>query len=288
MEEVKAYFAKRFSRDRHVRSVLVVENPNKITPLVDGYDLLFLIISENKDPINHTSHYIKENYRIQERRIRPEGLEAWIVNGTNRSIIQWIIQGEILLDRETYLEDLRHRLLEFPQWMREQKLLIEFSMFLRTYLQSRDYLQEGHTLDAYSQILEALHHWARIVIIEAGIHPEVTVWNQVRKINAGVYKLYEELTLSKETLEQRVELVLLASEFSAMSKMASCCALLMRILESRDTPWSAMELKQHPDLQQLHIELAIILKKLVKKSLIKEVAYVIEQDLAVMELRYMH
>ncbi|HEY0826503.1 MAG TPA: nucleotidyltransferase-like protein, partial [Bacilli bacterium] len=244
MKEVKAYFAKRFSGDINVRSVLVVENPNKVTPLVDGYDLLFLIISENRDLLNYTnytSHYIKENYRIQERRIHPEGLEAWIVNGTNRSVIQWIIQGEILLDRETYLEGLRHRLLEFPQWMREQKLLIEFSMFLRTYLQSRDYLQEGHTLDAYSQILKALHHWARIVIIEAGIHPEVTVWSQVRRINAGVYKLYEELTLSKETLEQRVELVLLASEFSAMSKMAACCTLLMRVLESRDTPWSAME-----------------------------------------------
>ena len=96
---------------------------------------------------------------------------------------------------------------------------MEFSLFISKFIQSKEYLAEEHYLDAYSNILESLHHWARIVIIEENHYPELTVWRQVRLINPGVDKLYEELTLSSETLRQRVELVILACEFSVMSKM---------------------------------------------------------------------
>lgn len=126
---------------------------------------------------------------------------------------------------------MRHRILEFPADLREHKLLVEFSLFLRKYLQSKEYILDEHLLDAYNNILEALHHWARIVIIEDGYHPEITVWRQIRAINPGVYKLYEELTMSKETLKQRVQLVLLACEFSVMSKWKDAARRLFKSSE---------------------------------------------------------
>jgi hypothetical protein len=213
-------------------------------------------------------------------------LELWLFNGDNRNIIYWILQGEIILDQGTYLESLRHRLLEFPDLLKEQKLLMEFSLFLSTFIQSKEYMAEGHYLDAYSNILEALHHWARIVIVEDNNHPELTVWRQVRLINPGVYKLYEELTLSSETLRQRVELVILACEFSVMSKMESCCKLLLRILEGRETPWPIAEIQSHIDLQHLRINVALLLNKLVKKSLVREVAVAMDDTFSELELRY--
>lgn len=286
MKIIKSYFEELYMQDDEVRSVTVIKTNDPRSPLIDGFDLLVLVITRNKQPSNYISHYIKEDARIQERWIHKEGLERWILNGENRSIIQWLLQGEILVDKDTYLEGLRHRLLEYPQVLREKKLFIEFSLFLRTYLQGKDYIQQNQTLDAYSNVLDALHHWARITIIESDHHPEVMVWKQVKKINPGVYKLYEELTLSPETLEQRVELVLLACEFSVMSKMKECCKLLFRVLDSREEPWSANELKYHPELKDLHVELALVLKKLQKKSFIKEVAVVIERDLSVLELKY--
>jgi hypothetical protein len=286
MKIVNSYFKELYKQDDRVLGVVSVTSQEQSSPVIDGFDLLVLIISKDKQPTNHISHYIKEEYRIQERWIHREGLENWILNGENRSIIQWILQGEILLDKDIYVEGLRHRLLEYPQELREKKLFIEFSLFLRKYIQGKDYIQHGQTLDAYSNVLEALQHWARIVIVESGHHPEVTVWNQVRKINPGVYKLYEELTLSLETLEQRVQLVLLACEFSVMSKMKECCKILFRVLESREEPWSAAELKYHPELIELHVELALVLKKLQSRGLIKEVAVVIEHDLSILELKY--
>lgn len=286
MEAIKSQFVALLTRNSTVISVLAIENPNQAIPLVDGFDLLLLVVSGSLERVNYTSHYSKDDYRIQERWIDPAEMEAWILTGENRNIIQWIIQGEILLDRNAYLERVRQRLLEFPQPLRERKLLVEFSFFLRRYLQSKEYLRKGHILDAYSNILEALHHWARIVIIEAGAHPEVIVWNQVRVINPGVYKMYEELTQSSETVKQRVQLVLLACEFSVMSKMGTCCTILLRLLESREEPWDPAELARHPDLKDLHVEISLILKKLVKKSLIKEVGVIVGDDVDLLELRY--
>ncbi len=286
METIRAYFAARYRNNEKVKSAIAVENTSRSYPFMNGFDLLFLVVSDAAEHIDFISHYIKDNFRIQERTVSPIVLERWIMTGENRNIMNGLLQGEIVLDRDAYLERLRDRLSEFPDEMRERKLLAEFSMFLRSYLHSRQYLQEKQMLDAYSSILEALHHWARIVIIEEGMHPETPVWNQVRKINPGVYKLYEELTMSRETLEQRIQLVLLACEFSAMSKMKNCCAVILRILGSREQPWSMNELTSHPELHGLHVELALILQKMVKKSLIKEAAVPVGEDLFVFELQY--
>mgnify|MGYP000504196360 CR=1 FL=1 len=278
----------KYADDPSVRSVLVVQTASTFSPLIDGFDYLILAIANNEEHINPISHYIKEDITIQERRIHSSGLERWIVFGENRSIIQWILQGEICLDRDGYLEEVRQRLLEFPEDMRQQKLFIEFTLFLRNYLQAKQYSKEEHFLDAYTSILEALLHWARIAIIEAGTHPEMTVWRQLRKINPGIHKLYEELTLSGETLEQRVQLVILACEFNVMSKMPDCCSILINIIESRAESFSPTELMQHPSLIQLNVDMALVLKKLVVRGLIRETLVFINESTnqEALEVRY--
>lgn len=288
MYALSQYVREKYADDLLVRSVLIVHKANPFSPLIDGFNYLVLIITDDEDHENPISHYSKENTTIQERRIQSSALERWIVFGDNRSIIQWILQGEICLDRYGYLEGVRHRLLEFPEDMRKQKLFIEFTLFLRNYLQAKQYSQENHFLDAYTSILEALLHWARITIIETGIHPEVTIWRQLNMINPGIYKLYEELTHSEETLEQRVQLVLLACEFNVMSKMADCCTLLLEVLKSREEAFSPSELMKHPQLCQLNVDMALVLKKLVLRGLIRETVALMGEstNLEALEVRY--
>ncbi|MCD1261070.1 hypothetical protein B5M42_019895 [Paenibacillus athensensis] len=286
MDNSKDQLMLKFRDDPRVISVTAVENPKQLPALTDGFDILLLIITNDLSLNNHTTNYIKDELRIQERWVDPSSLEQWIRNGDNRNIIHWLLKGEILLDHNVYLEGLRHKMLEFPVDLREQKLLFEFSYFLRKYLQSKEYLLDEHLLDAYNNILEALHHWARIVIIEEGFHPEITVWRQVRVINPGVYKLYEELTTSKETLKQRVQLVLLACEFSVMSKMERCCKALFSILQQSEQPWGADDLQNHPHLAEIRVELPLLLNKLARKSLIREVAIPMDEELNEVELKY--
>ncbi|NOU70295.1 hypothetical protein GC098_02390 [Paenibacillus sp. LMG 31458] len=282
----KEQFLLKFRNDQRIISVMAVDNPKQLPSLTDGFDTLLLIVTNDLSLNNHTTNYIRDDSRIQERWIDPSSIEQWIRHGVNRNILHWLLKGEILLDQNTYLEGLRHRILEFPGDLREHKLLVEFSLFLRKYLQSKEYILDEHLLDAYNNILEALHHWARIVIIEDGYHPEITVWRQIRAINPGVYKLYEELTMSKETLKQRVQLVLLACEFSVMSKMERCCEAFIQILRENEIPLSTDELQQHSQLVELKTELPLLLNKLVKKGLIKEVAVLIDEENSEIELRY--
>jgi hypothetical protein len=282
----KEQLTAKLKENESVIAITAVDNPSLFSAITDGFDLLLLIIARDHACTNQQFHYIKEGRRIQEKWVSPEALDEFILHGEHRNIIYWILKGEILLDRDTYLEGLRHRVLEFPEELREHKLLIEFSKFLRSYLQTKEYISEDHQLDAYNNILEALHHWARIVIVEAGYHPEVTVWRQVKQINPGVYKLYEELTYSKETIEQRVQLVLLACEFSVVSKMERCCKLLLEVLSNREEPWSMQELQELPKLSDVRMELPLLLNKLIGKSLAREVVYALEDDLSLMELRY--
>lgn len=286
MNALKEQRVAKLREDEAVISILAVDNPSVFSAVTDGFDLLLLVIANQGTQTDQQYHYIKDNRRIQERWIDPSALHHFILHGEHRNLIYWILKGEILLDRNTYLEGLRHRMLEFPLDMREQKLLIEFSKFLRKYSESKEYVLEDHLLDAYNNILEALHHYAKIVIIEAGIHPEVTVWRQVRAINPGVYKLYEELTQSNETLKQRVQLVLLACEFSVMSKMERCCRVLLSVLTSREEAWSLHELQQCERLADVRFELPLILNKLVKKALAKEVIHTRDEQMSVLEVRY--
>ncbi|MBP2002492.1 hypothetical protein J2Z69_003565 [Paenibacillus shirakamiensis] len=176
----------------------------------------------------------------------------------------------MIKDDQGRLVQLRSHVIDIEQTIREQKKFSEFSMFLRRYVEAKRFSQESQFLDGFRSVLEALHHFARIELIEQGIYPEHEVWEQARHHNSVVHKLFEELTTSMETIEQRLQLALLACEFSVMSKMEDCCVFLIRILLSRREPWSIQELIRHPELIHVHEELPMVMRKLVHRSLVQE------------------
>lgn len=190
------------------------------------------------------------------------------------------------MDLDAYLITGRSKLAEMPRNWKERQLLVDYSSFLNKYLECKEFLAREDVLDAYSSIADAMHHWARIIIIEKGMQPGSNIWEQVKHIKIGVYKVYEELTTSRETVKQRVELVLLACEFSLMSKMKTCCSPIIRILEESERPLNVKELLQHDGLEHLRDRLPLILNKMAKKALIREVAVSTKDDFSVLELKY--
>ncbi|MCU6712667.1 nucleotidyltransferase-like protein [Paenibacillus sp. J5C_2022] len=287
MEQHNSYFIDMFGQRSDLLALTVVENPYPYNPLIDGLDLLVLLIATGEAAKESTEHIQYNGERALIRTIHEAHLQRWIASGENRNIIEWLVRGEIVLDRDGYLADIRERLLSFPESMREQKQLVEFIGFLRTYLHAKQDLLDGHLLDAYGHVLTALQHWAHIVLVEEGKHPELTVWKQIKRIHPGVYKLFEELTASPETLEQRVQLVMLACEFSVMNKMKSCCNMLFKIMQGKEEPWSIAELQACPDIERLGVDLTLVIHKLVKRSYLKEVAVMHDNSASgELELRY--
>lgn len=283
----KEQIVSRLAQKRGVLGVLGLWDTSGFSVLTEGNDLLLIVVLEDESNTSFTSHYIQEGIRIQEKCISGSRLEGVVLSREERQVIRWLTEGEIWFDPEGFLTGLHSTLNHSPDLLKSQRLLSEFSLFMKRYLQCKDFLASDQVLDAYSSILRAIHHWARITVIEAGVYPDTMVWQQVRNYNPGVYKLYEELTTSSETLRQRVELVLLACEFSIMSKMESCCSLLIRILKESEHPLGVQELLQHRDLASLQpSHLPLMLNKLARKSLIKEVAVANETEWFELEIKY--
>ncbi|MNO40891.1 hypothetical protein D3C76_310500 [compost metagenome] len=240
--------------------------------LLHDFDMVVLMLHEEQEKERIITHSMAGERRTQSVHVGLSALERAVMAGDNNELLTSLIAGEVIWDPKGILGEMRREIIQFQGPIKERILFMEFSRFLHMYVKSKRYLEAGCTMDAYNCVLIALYHWARIEVSEAGCFPDPAVWEQVKGLNSSVHKLYEELTISTETLDQRVELILLACEFSIMSKMSDCCTILLNILGSRKEPWSIKELLQHSGLSQLSAELPLVLRKLVSRSQIREIA----------------
>lgn len=247
--------------------------------LLNDFELLIIVVCQdiglNGPKIEHCAsggtHY-------QLMYVDRKDLENWIISGENSETILYFLRGEIIWDIEGELKSFRTKLLEFNAGIRMKRKFKEFAKFLRQFVEAKKHAGEGHLIDAYYCVIEALRHFARIELIDEGFLPENSVWEQVRPLNSVVYKLFDELMNGSETLEQRIQLALLACEFSITSKMTDCCSVLFKILSSRKEAWSIQELLCVPDLEHVREELPIVLRKLVYRSLVSEITLGLHED----------
>ncbi len=239
--------------------------------LLHDFELLVLVICEDANITDPRVEHCMSGYiQYQIRYIGKEDLKQWVIAGENREIIKCFLYGEVIWDVGGEVAKLRNELISFGDSMKERRKLKEFAKFLRTYVEAKQYAREEDYMDAYYSVLQTLKHYARIELIDQGIAPEASAWEQLRSLNTVVYKLFDELTDSKETLEQRIELVLLACEFFVMSRMEDCCSMLLRILGSRKEAWSVQELIALPEMAHIKEELPMVIRKLVYRSLVKQ------------------
>lgn len=268
-----------FSRETFVESTIgaIVYHETRYRNhgvLLYDFEYQILAVDGVNDRHSKVEHLIIEDKRCEILHTNLAELRQWLMLGDKEDVLKCLLEGQILMDNEGDLMKLRLEFQSFEQQLRDQRMFLEFSRFLWLYVEAKRYMEERRIMDAYHSVMESLHHWARIELIERGILPRTYVWEQVRGLNSAVHKLYEELTVSKETVEQRIELVLLGCEFSVMSKMAQCSVLLLRILSSRVQAWSIEDLIHLPELRPVSTELPLVLRKLVYHSLVKEVIVV--------------
>jgi len=278
VEHIKRQLIDHYSVQLDVEGLVFLHNTERFPFHANDYMYFLLIISRNETVSNHAELLNFCSERIFVRTVHKSSMEYPLANHKRFNFIDWLLSGEIIYDAGEYLSKLKAHLIAFPDELREQRKLYEFSGYVSTLYQTKKNLAEGNVLDAYSQILLSIHHWAHIVLIEEGIHPELTVWKQLRRVHPGVYKLYEELIASPETIEQRVELVMLACEFSIMSKMREYCKYLITIMDEREEPWSISELQSHPKLKHLVDNLILVVQKLVQGHHLKEIGVLSEEE----------
>ena len=246
-------------------AIIMIEKTNQTSPITDNLDIALLVIVKEAEQSLFVKHYEYESKKASLTVMTEEELNEVILLGTNRRIVDWVLNGKVLFDRNEYIVKLIDRLRTFPFTERKLKIGIEYSKLIRRYLEGKVFFESNQLLDAYNYIVHALHHLARLEVIDRGYYPEVTLWNQVKQIEPQVYKLYNELVISDETIEKRLELLFLASDFLIHSKTEVGAAHILTIMSEKEY-WHYNELLHHPELKYYAVDLSVLLEYLVEKN----------------------
>jgi hypothetical protein len=247
--------------------VVVVEKREKVSPITDTFDSILLIITKENETSVYTKHYTYLGKKAAMHIVTEKQLKKWLLLGTNRKIVDWLFHGRIVYDRNDFMANLKTELKDYPFYGRKIKMGMEFSKLIRRYLEGKVFFEGKHYLDAYHHIVESLHHLARLAVLENGLPPEVTVWAQVKQMEPAIYKLYEELVLSDEALDKRLELLFLASEFLIHSRTRDGAQHIREVMVQKDH-WTIQELHEQEELRNYSSDLEVLIEFLIEKDLI--------------------
>lgn len=271
MEDVLRPIYQERASQKNTLGILIIEKKRPISPVTDNFDVILLIIVRDAEQPWFIKHYEFEDKNTAMHIVDEKQLKEWINTSSYRRAVEWVIEGQVIFDRNEYVRSLKEELRNFPQEQRDLKKAIEFAKLIRSYSECKDLYDSKQYMDAFSKMVHSLHYLARLSVIEKGFHPEVTVWNQVKQIEPEVYKLHQELSKSTETIDKRVQLMLLATEFAINSRTLNCTSHLIRIMREKEEPWAFGELMVHPEVQPYALDLSSLLIYLVDKEVIEAV-----------------
>ncbi|KEF39255.1 hypothetical protein M670_01016 [Schinkia azotoformans MEV2011] len=272
MENILRPIFEAFEGREETLGILVLEKTKTNSPLTEQFDALIIVLVKNNetlDSVCNVEHYSIENNSIAVHIIAENNFLKWLPSGNYRRNLLRVINGQIVFDRDGYIANLKKNLFDNPIETRKKKIAIEFAKLIRCFSIGKELYEGNQYLDAFNQMVKALHHLARLSVIEHGFYPEITVWNQVKRIEPEVYALYLELVESSELIEKRVQLLLLAIEFAISSRARIGSSYLIEIMKSKRDAWTISELINEPKLRELTVDLGILLQYLYAKNIVQ-------------------
>lgn len=268
MEDILRSIYQERASQSNTLGVLLIEKKQKSNHITDSFDAILLIIVKEADKRVFIKHYTSGEQKAAMHIITEEQLKEWLLLGSNRKLFEWLDTSKLLFDRNEYVANLKKELRDFPFYGRKIKMGLEFSKLIRRYVDGKALFEGRLYLDAYNHVVHSLHHLARLAVIENGLHPELTVWHQVKQIEPEIFKLYEELVNSEEILEKRLELLFLASEFMINSRTHLGAAHILDVLKEKES-WSIDEIMNEEELFPYSLDLEVLLGFLIDKHLVE-------------------
>ncbi|MBP2258937.1 hypothetical protein J2Z81_002925 [Virgibacillus campisalis] len=239
------------------------------SPFTDNMDIILLVIVNNAQVPWDVKHYEKEDEIAAVHILTHPLLMKWVDVRKYHKVLDWIVNGTVLFERDEYVTTLKQELQKSPNNKKELRKAVEFGKLIKSYNEAEVLYETFQYKDAYSRIVHSLHYLARLTIIDRGIYPEVTVWNQVKHLDIEVYKLYEELVESKEEIKQRVQLMLIATDFVISTRARTSIKHLLDIMKSKNIAWTYADLKFHSEITPYSSYLTSMIFYLTKKGIIQ-------------------
>lgn len=272
MEPAFFSFVREDEADSQVIGAIAYRPQEKIrhsSLLQDGQLLVIVVCDTPSEEEVSIEHYSNHSTHYQILYVAREQVERWVIAGQQQELMHYFLHGEIIWDVDGELATFHAQVASLGEQWQAWRKLKEFSQLVHFYGQAKLGEERQVLMDTYYNLLHALKHYAAIELIElSGELPGVHVWDQVSTMNSTSYKLFEELVHSTETLEQRIQLALIAIEFSVTSKMSECCRPLLKILGQKKNGWSIEELMNHDELQFIKEDLPTLIHLLVQRSVV--------------------
>jgi hypothetical protein len=249
-------------------AILIIEKELLPLSVTDGFDVVIVLINHNQDISWEVKHYQIGEKRVSFHSLSQAMMHQTLIVGNHRRLVDWLVNGKIVFDRNEFLNDVKERIESFPPGDRTKKMTIQFTKVLRRFEEGKTLFHNGHYLDAFSNMMHSLHHLARLSVIHHGFYPEVTVWEQVRHIEPQIYKLYQELLKSEETLEKRIELLILATELAIHSKTEIGSQHFLSLVQGTNDLSSISEWMSYNEVEDYCVDLELLIRHLVEKGFI--------------------
>lgn len=265
-QELRSIYQERASEENTL-GIVLVEKRRKGDPITDTFDAILLVITADETTPIYTKHYTTASGIAAMHVISESQLRKWLLVGSKRKVVDWIYYGKVYFDRNEFVETLKKELEENPCFERKVKMGLELSKLVRSYMEGKTFFEQGNYLDAYYHVVNSLQYLARLAVVQKGMYPEVTVWSQVKKIDPSIYKLYEELIMSNETIDKRLELLFLASEFFLHNRTLEGSQHILEVMAQKEK-WEIQDLHEHEELKLYSTELEVYIEYLVGKGFI--------------------
>ncbi|RNB52540.1 hypothetical protein EDM57_21455 [Brevibacillus gelatini] len=270
-EESQQAYLKKLQQRPDVQAVLVLPVSDLLVPFRDG--AFYLVVVNQPQTEGKIRRLHLQGRVVMEQQISTWQLEKGAVCGLDERLAAMLGRAEVLWDKDGYMKQMKLRLNRLPSAIQKKLICREYSQLLRFFHETKEFLQQGLILDAYHSLIQSLHSWARLIVYEAGEHPQAALWSQVKQMDSSVFKLYEELSVNGEALEKRIELLVLAIEFWITSKIKESVTFLMEVMETKTGPWRLEELMNHPAIVDAKIEVPLLIDKMIQRLLIQEVVF---------------
>lgn len=247
--------------------IIIIEKEDRLLTTMDMFDVIVVVVAiwqDKPEVIKHYSYHEKKMaiYIVDERRI-----QEWMLLGSQPKMIDMLREGHILFDRDRFMENLRNELRSPITKKRKLTIGLEFAELIRKYTEGKVFFKKEQFFHAYYHAVYALYHLGKMAVIENGFLPDSAIWRQIKQIEPEILKLYEELVLGDESIDKRLELLYLASEFLIYSKTPAGTEHLLGVMQEKPL-WRFEEIAQHPQTKHYGANLSILLDYLIKRNVI--------------------
>lgn len=153
-----------YINDSNTLGILVMEEPK-----LSRFDGIVLIVVSDSDQPSQVEHYEIEGRIIAVNVITEGLLMEWIGVSGYDSIIEWIIYGEKVFERDDFIQNLKEQARDLPQTKRDLLKTMVFGRLMKSYDEAKGLYESSQYKDANNKMFYSLYHLARLAVIEKWI-----------------------------------------------------------------------------------------------------------------------